>query len=204
MQVEARSGCRSLASITRDADRLARTTLDDTKRRLDPGPKTRGPTILASNAATVGEWLESPYIRHLAFRVAHQYGLPSQDAPDLLQELRLALWKAGPETQVNLTWIFHTAQHKAIDLLKRKIRLAEEGFFSDDGPTAESEFDPALRHLLRARAALLPKRLHEFYLLRYEEGLSQREIAKRLGLCRGSVRYLDRRCLRMMKGRLAS
>jgi DNA-directed RNA polymerase specialized sigma24 family protein len=75
---------------------------------------------------------------------------------------------------------------------------------SDDDRMLPLATDPDLIHLLRARAALLPRRLHDFYLLRYEEGLSQREIAKRLGLCRGSVRCLDRRCFRMMKGRLSS
>jgi RNA polymerase sigma factor (sigma-70 family) len=151
---------------------------------------------------TVGEWLESPYLPRLASRVAGRYGLPAQDASDLLQELCLALWKTGPDLVVNLTWVIHTANHKALDLLKVKRRLGFERFDSTDGLSQAPSVDPGLRHLLRARAARLPKSLRDFYLLRYEEGLSQREIAARLGLCRGSVRCLDRRCLRMMKGRL--
>jgi RNA polymerase sigma factor (sigma-70 family) len=159
---------------------------------------------LSPTALTVSEWLDSPYLARVAARVAVQYGVPPQDRPDLLQELRLALWKAGPELPVNVTWVFHTANHKAIDLLKRRRCLGEEELKSAERLPAKKSKDPSLLCLLRARAALLPGRLHDFYLLRYEEGLSQREIAARLGMCRGSVRCLDRRCLRMMKGRLAS
>jgi RNA polymerase sigma factor (sigma-70 family) len=146
------------------------------------------------------EWLESPYLARVASRVAYQYGLPSQDTPDLLQDLRLALWKAGPDLLVNASWIFHTANHKAVDRLKRKIRLDSEtsGCPPDTSPSCKT--DPALVHLLHARAALLPKRLHDFYFLRYEQGLSQREIANRLGVCRGSVRWLGSRCLEALTG----
>jgi len=155
-----------------------------------------------SGAQSVIEWLESPYLSRVATRVACHYGLPSQDTPDLLQDLRIALWKAGPSQPVNVAWIFHTANHKAVDFVKRRIRLAREtSAWAEDSPE-RCEADPTLRHLLRARAARLPKRLHDFYLLRYEEGLSQREIARRLGVCRSSVRCLDRECLRRVKGRL--
>jgi RNA polymerase sigma factor (sigma-70 family) len=155
-----------------------------------------------SRALKICEWLESPYLARAVARVAHQYGVPSQDVSDLLQEVRLALWKAGSDLTVNITWIFHTANHKAIDFVKRKAQLAEKELLSQS-IAPHPWVDPALLQLLRARAALLPRRLHDFYRLRYEEGFSQREIARRLGLCRSSVRCLDRRCLKMMKGRLA-
>lgn len=62
--------------------------------------------------------------------------------------------------------------------------------------------DPDLLRLLRVRAARLPAGLAQFYHLRIEEGLSQREISERLGLCRGSVRLMECRFVRMMKGRV--
>jgi RNA polymerase sigma factor (sigma-70 family) len=155
------------------------------------------------DSSTVLRWLESPYLSRIASRVAYQFRLPAQDAPDLLQEVRLALWQAGPETIVNATWVFHTANHKAADLVRRRARIARENAPLTRDPPLEDGAGPALRHLLRARAALLPGRIHAFYMLRYEEGLSQREIAARMGICRGSVRCLDRQCLRMVKGFLA-
>ena len=108
----------------------------------------------------------------------------------------------GQQLLVNSAWIFHTANHKAADLVQRNIRLARETSVLPEDPPPRCGADPALAHLLHARAALLPGLLHDFYLLRYEEGLSQREIAKRMGVSRGSVRCLDRRCLRMVKGRM--
>jgi RNA polymerase sigma factor (sigma-70 family) len=152
---------------------------------------------------TVGEWLESPYLTRVVSRVAQQYGVARQDTSDLLQELRLALWKAGPDLMVNRTWVFHTANHKAIDFLKLKRRRAEVALGSFESDEPESSRDPALSSLLRSRASRLPGVLRRFYALRYDEGLSQREIAKRFGICRSSIRCLDRRCTRMMKGRLA-
>lgn len=110
------------------------------------------------------------------------------------------MWKAGPDSMVNVTWVFHTANHKAIDL-KRRLRHQENVLSSAETRQQPSGGDPGLLHLLRARVALLPKRLRDFYLLRYEEGLSQRDIAQRLGMCRSSIRCLDRLCLRMLKGR---
>ena len=158
----------------------------------------------SKNALRVNDWLESPYLDRVAARVASQYHLSPQDTPDLLQEIRLALWKAGPCTPVNVTWIFHTANHKAIDISRRRSRLREVDLDAVALTGCPASTDPALYRLLRSRATRLPGLLRQFYALRYEQALSQREIAKRLGLCRGSVRCLDRRCLRLMKGRLTA
>lgn len=133
----------------------------------------------------VSEWLESPYLAHVAARVAYQCDLPSQEIPELLQELRIALWKAGSSTAVNATWIFHTAQHKGKDLLRMMRVRAREVSFSREPSISANRHDPELLRLLRARAAMLPPRLKEFYFLRYRAGLSERQIADRLGLCRG-------------------
>jgi RNA polymerase sigma factor (sigma-70 family) len=149
---------------------------------------------------TVAEWLESPYLQRVASRVGYQYGLPSQEISDLFQELSLGMWKAGPDLMVNVTWVFHTANHKAIDFLKQRLRQQENALSSVETRQQPSGRDPGLLPLLRARVALLPKSLRDFYVLRYEQGLSQREIAQCLGRCRGSIRCLDRRFLRMLKG----
>lgn len=142
------------------------------------------------------EWIVSSRLGGIGRRVAFQYGLAAEDVPDLLQELRLALWKAGSDLPVNPTWVFHTASHKAADI-RRQQRLRPEvapGLKNDswEGSYGGSE----LPHLLKARAARLPERLRRFYLLRYEEGFSQRELAKRLRLTRGSIRWLDESCRR--------
>jgi RNA polymerase sigma factor (sigma-70 family) len=151
---------------------------------------------------TVIEWVESRYLSRVVSRVAHQYGLPLQDVPDLLQEVRLALWIAGPTAEVNATWVFHTANHKTVDVLnRRRRRVMEEARVNGGKSALVDNRNSDLRHLLRSRASRLPEALRRFYFLRYEAGLSEREIAQRLRCCRSSVRWLDHQCLRMIRGR---
>jgi RNA polymerase sigma factor (sigma-70 family) len=145
------------------------------------------------------EWLESPYLSRVAARIAHQYGLGADDVPDLLQEIRIALWSMGPETLVGAAWVFQVASHKASDFLRRQVRARHRDRLvagSRERPTHDVE----LQHLLRARVARLPTRLREFYELHYRQGLSEREIAQRLSLCRSSVRWLDQCCRRQITG----
>jgi RNA polymerase sigma factor (sigma-70 family) len=134
--------------------------------------------------------------------VAYQYRLPAHTVPDLLQELRIALWRVGPNIDVNATWLVHTAEHKAQDFWRRFGRVAEEQLGSGDACDASAARESELLHLLRARVSHLPGDVRRFYRLRFLEGLSQREISSRLGLCRSSVRYLERRFLRIVTGHL--
>jgi RNA polymerase sigma factor (sigma-70 family) len=156
-------------------------------------------------AQPVGEWLESenlPYLRRVARRVAYTYHLSDADAPDLYQELCLALWKAGPCRVVNKTWIFHTANHLAIEIFKRERRAdrlpAAVGAEIADG---RSSGTPEAVLLVHANARQLPRSLRRFYQLRFEEGYTQRELMQTTHLTRGSVREFERRCLRRLSGR---
>jgi DNA-directed RNA polymerase specialized sigma24 family protein len=154
-----------------------------------------------SRPASVQEWLESPYLLRAVCRVAYEHGIPRQDVPDLFQDVRLALWAAGPSKTVNATWVFHTANHKAIDALARLRRMSSwtmGGLGTGISPNAP---DPSLARLLKSRVDRLPQRLRRFYCLRYREGLSQREVARQLGVCRGSARWMEVRCLSFLKGR---
>jgi DNA-directed RNA polymerase specialized sigma24 family protein len=134
--------------------------------------------------------------------VAALHRLPASDVPDLLQEISLALLRAGRGTLVNSTWLFRTASHKAVDIFRSRIHMAEVALDSVREPDMSLNPDPDLLRLLRVRAARLPAGLAHFYHLRIEEGLTQREISERLGLCRGSVRLMERRFVRIMKGRM--
>lgn len=156
-----------------------------------------GARVQGNCSATTVEWLESPYLAHVAGRVAHQHDLVRDDVEDLVQELRIAVWKAGPEVRVSARWLFQVANHKAVDLFRKRLRRRDRVFTGSGGTESH---DPELAHLLHARVARLPHSLHEFYDLRYLQGLSEREIARFLGLCRGSVRWLDRRCRRELAG----
>lgn len=152
---------------------------------------------------TAGDWLESPALARFATRIATQYGLKADDLADLLQETRIALWKSGAETPVNAAWVVRVISNKAIDIVRRARR-----FRACDRELAHSTtgvaLEPELEHLLHACVSELPGRLREFYRLHYMEGLSEREIAARLGLCRGSVRWLDHCCRSRIIGQRSS
>ncbi|MDQ2870144.1 MAG: sigma-70 family RNA polymerase sigma factor [Acidobacteriota bacterium] len=164
-------------------------------------PRTSGPESAGSpRSPRAADWIQSPYLAGVAARVARSKGLAPEDVPDLLQEIRIALWRAGSETRVGPSWLFQVANHKAVDFLRRRVRMREierEFMTAADPPAGDSE----LGHLLHAQASRLPARLSEFYDLHYGQGLSEREIAARLGVCRQSVRWLDRRCRLGIAGR---
>jgi len=146
------------------------------------------------------EWLDSARLGQVAARVAYQRGLGRDDLADLIQEIRIALWEAGPKVQVAEAWLHQVAHHKAVDLIRERGRRRQrdrEVRYSRDQPTAaRAELD----HLLHVRVAGLPVRLRQFYALRYENGFTEREIAVSLGVCRASVRWLDRCCRRHLAG----
>jgi RNA polymerase sigma factor (sigma-70 family) len=147
----------------------------------------------------VPSWIDSPALVRLVSRVAARYGIEASDLPDLVQETRIALWEAGCDGPPSTSLTVRVATNKAVDLVRSRVRRRIR-----DRAAAASSFensrDPELRHLLNARVDELPRRLHEFYELRYHEGLSEREIARRLRLCRASVRWLDRCCRRSLQG----
>ncbi|MEP6767566.1 MAG: sigma-70 family RNA polymerase sigma factor [Acidobacteriota bacterium] len=154
----------------------------------------------SSRSPRAADWIQSSYLAGVAARVARSKGLTPEDVPDLLQEVRIALWRAGPETRIGPAWLFHVANHKAIDFLRRRVRTREierEFMTAADQRGGDSE----LGHLLHAQASRLPAPLSEFYELHYGQGFSEREIAARLGMCRQSVRWLDRRCRLGIAGR---
>lgn len=137
------------------------------------------------------EWLSSPYTRRTALRVAYQYGLGVDDASDLFQELCLALLNAGPDARINATWLFQTSMHKAADIWRERRKPARLAPSERSRSTDREE----LFHLLRAHVDRLPARLREFYALRFEQGFSQRETARRLGVRRSVVRSIEKECL---------
>lgn len=153
----------------------------------------------------VHEWLGSdylPYLRRVARRVAYTYNLSEADVPDLYQELCLALWKAGADRIVNATWIFHTANHRAIELYNRQRRAARLSTAAGaEGLEPRVFIDPERALLAHTRADRLPRSLQRFYRLRFQEGYTQSELMRRANLTRGSVRGLERECLRRLRGR---
>ena len=146
---------------------------------------------------TTAEWLESPFLDQAAAQAARQYGLEDDSLPELVQEVRIALWEAGLNIHVGAAWVRCVARNKAVDLVRVRLRSrahdqALAAVPARAGPNVE------LEHLLRAKAGTLPAELLEIFDLHYLQGFSEREIARRLGICRASVRWLDCKCRRFV------
>jgi RNA polymerase sigma factor (sigma-70 family) len=97
------------------------------------------------------------------------------------------------------TWVIRTAAHKAIDLIRRAISRSDHENASARA-AAPGENALELGYLLNARIAGLPARLRALYELHYARGLTERETAVELGVCRQTVRWLDSRCRRSLTG----
>ncbi len=154
---------------------------------------------IASGSASPAEWLVSPYLDRLVGRIARPYGFSTDDLADLIQETRIALWEVSSEVPVTAAFVVQVARHKSIDLIRRlrRRRMA----LRELSVTARSAAEQSeLRHLLNVRIAGLPGRLQELYDLHYRKGLSEREIARRWGIARSSVRWLDRQCWTLLTG----
>jgi DNA-directed RNA polymerase specialized sigma24 family protein len=149
--------------------------------------------------ASADDWLASPYLDRLVTRVAAHHSVPASELPDLIQETRIALWRAGLDLPVSAAFVAGIARNKAVDLVRRLARRRAESI-SAGRLCATTEVDAELHHLLSLRVSALPRRLRDFYELRYAQGLSEREIARVWRLCRASVRWLDQRCRERLCG----
>lgn len=132
----------------------------------------------------------------LALSIARHHGLQPQDAEDLLQETLIALLRHGMDSVANVTFVFRMLTNKAVDIRREQSRAALNVHLPEDA----AEINPELRRLLETACSRLPPDLKSFFQLRYREGLSQQEIGDRLGLCRGSVRWIERRFLKALGG----
>jgi len=129
--------------------------------------------------------------------VARRYRVSVEDYQDLIQETRIALWKRGADASVARALVAQIASNKAVDLLRLAIRSRAKTRLLGSAATRDGG---ELQHLLNAAASGLPPRLLAFYRLRFEQGRSEREIARILGISRGSIRWMNASCCRQILG----
>jgi len=153
----------------------------------------REPRLAGAAAPTAVEWIEGLDLEAIVRFVACRYHLPQEDSDDLLQETRIALLGHGLDSHLNHTFVFRTAIHKAVDIVRQRLR----GDRAAPRKT-NSIADEELLHLLRSRLSLLPRPLQVFYALRYEQGLTLSEISGLLGCGRGSVRWMESRTQKLL------
>jgi len=115
-----------------------------------------------------------------------------RDVDDLVQESYLRVWRARSQRSISYAraFLFKVARHLALDQVRSKrsrplnfLGDVEELRVLDNGPTAAQHTSRAEKiRLLGQAIADLPDRCREIVILHKFEGLSQREVARRLGL----------------------
>jgi RNA polymerase sigma-70 factor (ECF subfamily) len=167
-----------------------------------PLPAYRG--IMADLLRRVAEQADSAAFRELyeAFgpRVKAymmRSGADPATAEDLAQETLLTVWRkaalyAGDRGSMT-TWVFTIARNLRIDRLRREVPWQElpEGRSTEaSGETLPDEAlaQKELQSRVQSALAQLPGDQREVLVLAYIEGLSQSEIATRLGLPLGTVK----------------
>lgn len=123
----------------------------------------------------------------------------SQDVEDMLQEVFVRAYAAEARGPILLprAYLFRVAKHAALNEIARRKNSATESVedFADpdvigsgNQPGLEQEVDGRRRLALFANAvAALPSQCRKVLVLKKIEGLSQREIASRLGIAESTV-----------------
>ena len=171
-------------------------------RPLHPEPaRTSDAELLHAIARGDEQALASLYDRYrlilfgLVMRILHS----REEAEDVLQELLLQVWKRASDFDEArgrpFTWLVTLARSRAIDRLRSlgaRDRAATESA-RDAGPEPWSDAaHDAIRseesEIVRQALAELPEEQRQALLLAYFEGLTQTEIATRLGAPLGTVK----------------
>jgi RNA polymerase sigma-70 factor, ECF subfamily len=130
---------------------------------------------------------------------------------DVVQQAFTNVWRAaggyrrerGPAT----VWLFAIARNAAVDALRPRLAASRWDVpdLADDGPGPDQRA-AAAEQAFRVHAAVdrLPDQEREVIELAYFDGLSQSEVAARLGAPLGTVKTRTRRALTHLADRLAA
>lgn len=170
--------------------------------------------IAARDEAAFAEF-ENKY-RNLIFSTAYKVIAHRQDCEDITNEVLLTVWKKADQFNKKrgslVTWICTTARNRAIDKLrsiKRKSKLHDDFQQTEkvSGDIVECGFDPILRSdtrtFLENQIESLPLHQQEVIRLIYFEGLTQKQVADRLGRPLGTVKAQMTRGLRRIRSQMS-
>jgi len=128
----------------------------------------------------------------LIVRILHS----REEAEDVLQEVFLQVWRRAADFDEArgraFTWLVTVARSRALDRLRAlgsRARLAEAAPVPPQvGDAAEEAFQSEQAEVVRRALAQIPPDQRQALLLAYFEGLTQMEIAARLGAPLGTVK----------------
>jgi len=152
-------------------------------------------------------WIVAALERYEAplMRYAHRLLGDAETARDVVQDCFARLCEQRRERLDGhlAEWLFTVCRRRAIDHLRRKGKMHP---LEDREPAVEME-DCAARQeqegTLRALIARLPARQQEVLRLKFQEGLSYRQIGAITSTSAGNVGYLLHHALKTLRGHLA-
>jgi RNA polymerase sigma-70 factor (ECF subfamily) len=162
---------------------------------------------------TDSEWVraavaqyEGPLIRY-ALRFSGDF----ETARDIVQDTFLKLCRADrPEVEAHLAqWLYTVARNRALDVCRKEGRMnhvhTEVAEMASDrvAPTAALERGEALGRVL-AQLATLPPRQQEVIRLKFQEGLSYKEIAGITQLTANHVGVIIHEGIKTLRARLGA
>jgi len=164
-----------------------------------PAERSDDALLLRHVATGDADALRELYDRYGAvlFGLAYRTLGDRQLAEDCVQEVFVTAWRSAgrydPRRASVTTWLFAIARNKTVDALRRRSRRAAEPLperWPDDESPDAAELVTANDQGERVASALaeLPPHQLETISLAYFEGLTQAEIAARLGIPLGTVK----------------
>jgi len=149
-----------------------------------------------------GDALGALVARHepLLYRIARRMLRNEADAQDAVQEMLIRLVKALPHYRGDAkftTWLYRLATNTCIDMQRRQGRMAPTTELPEALPLAapaeqadpDTQCEKSFRHRLIDEALRqLPEAQRHLLVLRDREGLSNQEVAERLGVEVGTLK----------------
>ncbi len=144
------------------------------------------------------------------YRYAFYQVKDKMTAEDITEEVFIKAWKAinsckGKEHTFS-AWLYRIAHNQVIDIFRnqRKERAVEiETVAALHNPGTDVEIGLAHQELLN-NIADLPSNQKQVIVLKFIEGLDNREIERVMGKSQGAIRVLQMRALAELRGRLSS
>jgi len=184
------------------------------QRVMETQPRHDAAALDATAVSRVGagdvDALRELYARYgrMIYAIAYRVVRDAHTAEECVQDVFVELWRHAQRYDARRglvsTWLCTIARNRAIDAARSRERRAVPSWYveppghSDDTAALVTRADEAVR-VAEAMAALPAAQL-EVVQLAYFEGLTQNEIAQRLGIALGTVKSRMRLALDRLRG----
>jgi RNA polymerase sigma factor (sigma-70 family) len=153
---------------------------------------------LTENAAPFEEFLKE--VEPRLKRLLAKYGIPSEDAEDILQQALLALLYQWERVRDPESWLFGTVKRHCLMFWRnnrRRIYSAVDSTILEwlSRPIAPAQEKADLLCDLENLIGRLPPRCRRLLRLRYQLGYEPLEVARELGYQASSIGKITNRCL---------